>query len=35
MGVTDLGYLWPVRGAMLPEAIDRAVSLNPLRALGG
>jgi cation transport ATPase len=30
-----LGYLAPVQGALLQEAIDVAVVLNALRALGG
>jgi CRP-like cAMP-binding protein len=30
-----LGYLTPVQGALLQEAIDVAVILNALRALGG
>jgi cation transport ATPase len=30
-----LGYLQPVQGALLQEAIDVAVILNALRALGG
>jgi cation transport ATPase len=30
-----LGYLTPVAGAMVQEAIDVAVILNALRALGG
>jgi len=30
-----LGYITPVRGALLQEAIDVAVILNALRALGG
>jgi cation transport ATPase len=30
-----LGYITPVQGALLQEAIDVAVILNALRALGG
>ena len=29
------GYITPVQGALLQEAIDVAVILNALRALGG
>jgi heavy metal translocating P-type ATPase len=35
MGAAALGYLTPVQGALLQEAIDVAVILNALRALGG
>lgn len=35
MGVAAFGYLPPVAGALLQEAIDVAVILNALRALGG
>ncbi len=35
MGVAAAGYLPPVAGAVLQEAIDVAVILNALRALGG
>jgi len=35
MGVAALGYLPPVAGALLQEAIDVAVILNALRALSG
>jgi cation transport ATPase len=35
MGVAALGYLPPVAGALLQEAIDLAVILNALRALRG
>ena len=35
MIVAALGYLTPVQGALLREAIDVAVILNALRALGG
>ena len=35
MGAAALGYLPPVAGALLQEAIDVAVILNALRALGG
>lgn len=35
MGFAALGYLPPVQGALLQEAIDVAVILNALRALGG
>ena len=35
MGAAALGYLKPVQGALLQEAIDVAVILNALRALGG
>ncbi len=35
MGAAALGYLPPVAGALLQEAIDLAVILNALRALRG
>ena len=35
MAVAAMGYLPPVQGALLQEAIDVAVVLNGLRALGG
>jgi cation transport ATPase len=35
MTVAAAGYLPPVAGALLQEAIDVAVILNALRALGG
>jgi heavy metal translocating P-type ATPase len=35
MGFAAFGYLEPVKGALLQEAIDVAVILNALRALGG
>jgi cation transport ATPase len=35
MGVAAAGYLPPVAGALLQEAIDLAVILNALRALAG
>ena len=35
MVAAALGYLTPVQGALLQEAIDVAVILNALRALGG
>lgn len=35
MGVAAFGYLPPVQGALIQEAIDVAVVLNALRALGG
>jgi heavy metal translocating P-type ATPase len=35
MGVAAAGYLPPVEGALLQEAIDVGVILNALRALGG
>jgi heavy metal translocating P-type ATPase len=35
MGAAAIGYLTPVEGALLQEAIDVAVILNALRALGG
>lgn len=35
MGVAAFGYLPPVAGALLQEAIDVAVILNALRVLGG
>jgi cation transport ATPase len=35
MIVAAMGYLPPVQGALLQEAIDVAVVLNALRALGG
>ncbi len=35
MGVAAVGYLPPIWGALLQEAIDVAVILNALRALGG
>ncbi len=35
MGAAALGFLPPVAGALLQEAIDVAVILNALRALGG
>ncbi|MGH7067626.1 MAG: heavy metal translocating P-type ATPase, partial [Acetobacteraceae bacterium] len=35
MGAASFGYLPPVAGALLQEAIDVAVILNALRALGG
>ncbi|MDI7861718.1 heavy metal translocating P-type ATPase [Rhizobiaceae bacterium n13] len=35
MGVAALGYLPPVKGALVQEVIDVAVILNALRALGG
>jgi heavy metal translocating P-type ATPase len=35
MGVAAAGYLPPAEGALLQEAIDVAVILNALRALGG
>ncbi len=35
MGVAAAGYLPPVAGALLQEAIDLAVIVNALRALGG
>ncbi|HVD01470.1 MAG TPA: heavy metal translocating P-type ATPase [Candidatus Dormibacteraeota bacterium] len=35
MGVAAIGFLPPVPGAVLQEAIDVAVILNALRALGG
>ncbi|HYM54759.1 MAG TPA: heavy metal translocating P-type ATPase [Solirubrobacteraceae bacterium] len=35
MAVAAVGYLPPVAGALLQEAIDLAVILNALRALGG
>ena len=35
MGVAAFGYLPPVEGALIQEAIDVAVVLNALRALGG
>jgi cation transport ATPase len=35
MGVAAAGYLPPVAGALLQEAIDLAVILNALRALRG
>ncbi len=35
MAVAAFGYLQPVEGALLQEAIDVAVILNALRALGG
>jgi len=35
MVVAALGYLPPVAGALVQEAIDVAVILNALRALGG
>jgi heavy metal translocating P-type ATPase len=35
MGVAAIGYLPPVQGALLQEAIDLAVILNALRALRG
>ena len=35
MGFAALGYLTPVQGALLQEAIDVAVILNALRVLGG
>ena len=35
MAVAAMGYLPPVQGALLQEAIDVAVVLNALRALGG
>ncbi|WP_204278003.1 hypothetical protein, partial [Escherichia coli] len=34
MAVAALGYLPPLAGALLQEAIDVAVILNALRALG-
>jgi cation transport ATPase len=34
MGAAALGWLTPVQGALLQEAIDVAVILNALRALG-
>jgi len=35
MIVAALGYLTPVQGALIQEAIDVAVVLNALRALQG
>ncbi len=35
MIVASLGYLSPVQGALIQEAIDVAVILNALRALWG
>ena len=35
MIVAGLGYLTPVQGALIQEAIDVAVILNALRALWG
>ena len=35
MIVAALGYLTPVQGALIQEAIDVAVILNALRALRG
>ncbi|MEO6782672.1 MAG: heavy metal translocating P-type ATPase, partial [Bradyrhizobium sp.] len=35
MVAAALGYLTPVQGALLQEAIDVAVILNALRAVGG
>ena len=35
MGFAAAGYLPPVAGALLQEAIDLAVILNALRALAG
>lgn len=35
MGVAAIGYLTPVQGALIQEAIDVAVILNALRALRG
>lgn len=35
MGIAAAGYLPPVAGALLQEAIDLAVVLNALRALRG
>jgi cation transport ATPase len=35
MGVAAAGYLPPVSGALLQEAIDLGVILNALRALRG
>jgi hypothetical protein len=35
MGIAAAGYLAPVAGALFQEAIDVAVILNALRALGG
>jgi cation transport ATPase len=34
MAVAAMGYLPPIQGALLQEAIDVAVVLNALRALG-